>query len=314
MPRILDKIIILADIRECVSRVSKRASTETSSFGTSKRESHDSSKFYGRKLYRTQARELVSPDKDENIVPSKYLDSVICKSSQSMEELPNSSVHLVVTSPPYNVGKTYDEDLTLGQYRELLKTVFSEVHRVLVTGGRACINIANVGRKPYIPLHHYVIQDMIDIGFLMRGEVIWDKGSSAGVSTAWGSWQSASNPSLRDTHEYIMVFSKGSFSREARGKIDTIAKEEFLQYTKSVWEFPAESARRVNHPAPFPLELPYRCIQLYTFEGDVVLDPFCGVGTTCIAAAKGGRHFIGYDNNRNYVNEALKRIQAFRHE
>jgi site-specific DNA-methyltransferase (adenine-specific) len=225
--------------------------------------------------------------------------------------LPDSSIHLVVTSPPYNVGKTYDQDLTLREYRQLLKTVFAETFRVLVTGGRVCINVANLGRKPYIPIHSHLISDMLDIGFLMRGEVIWNKGSSAGSSTAWGSWQSAANPSLRDTHEYILVFSKDSFSRIADGRQDTISKEEFLSYTKSVWEFPAESATRVRHPAPFPIELPYRCVQLYTFKGDIVLDPFCGVGSTCIAAAKTGRHFIGYDNNQLFVDAALKRISEF---
>jgi site-specific DNA-methyltransferase (adenine-specific) len=169
--------------------------------------------------------------------------------------------------------------------------------------------VANLGRKPYIPLHSYVIADMLDIGFLMRGEIIWNKGSSAGTSTAWGSWQSASNPSLRDTHEYILVFSKGSFSRDAGGRQDTISKDEFLAYTKSVWEFPAESANRVGHPAPFPVELPYRCIQLYTFRGDFVLDPFCGVGSTCIAALKADRHFLGYDTSKEYVETALWRIE-----
>jgi DNA modification methylase len=175
-------------------------------------------------------------------------------------------------------------------------------------GGRACINVANLGRKPYIPLHSYVITDMLDVGFLMRGEIIWNKGSSAGASTAWGSWQSAANPSLRDTHEYILVFSKGSFARTVGDRQDTISKEEFLSYTKSIWEFPTESATRVGHPAPFPVELPYRCIQLYTFRDDSVLDPFCGVGSTCIAALRAGRHFLGYDKNQEFVDSAIRRV------
>jgi len=287
-----------------------RKTTKTSDFGVSKREGHDSSKFYGRKLY-DRGESSGSQGSIENIVPAENLDRIFCKSSEKMNELPDSSIHLAVTSPPYNVGKTYDQDLTLGEYRQFLKAVFTEVFRVLVTGGRVCVNVANLGRKPYIPLHSNIISDMLDIGFLMRGEVIWNKGSSAGASTAWGSWQSAANPSLRDTHEYILVFSKGSFSRAANGKQNTISKQEFLSYTKSVWEFPAESATRVGHPAPFPVELPHRCIQLYTFEGDIVLDPFCGVGSTCIAAAKTGRHFVGYDNNSEYVDAALKRIREF---
>jgi site-specific DNA-methyltransferase (adenine-specific) len=284
----------------------RKKSTETSDFGVSRREGHDSSKFYSRRLYGGSSGGTNSPRTD-NVLPPEYVDMVLCKNSEKMEELPDSCIHLAVTSPPYNVGKTYDQDLTLAEYRQLLKNVFSEVFRVLVDGGRACINLANVGRKPYIPLHSYVIADMLDIGFLMRGEIIWNKGSSAGASTAWGSWQSASNPSLRDTHEYIMMFSKGSFSRQAGQS--TISKEEFLAYTKSVWEFPAESASRVGHPAPFPVELPRRCIQLYTFLGDFVLDPFCGVGSTCVAALGTGRHFLGYDTSREYVEAALRRIE-----
>jgi site-specific DNA-methyltransferase (adenine-specific) len=228
-----------------------------------------------------------------------------------MNELPDSSIHLVVTSPPYNVGKTYDRDLTLGEYTQLLKNVFAETFRVLTSGGRACINVANLGRKPYVPLHSYLISTMLELGFLMRGEIIWNKGSSAGSSTAWGSWHSAVNPSLRDVHEYILVFSKGSYSRIADGRQNTISQIEFLSYTKSIWEFPAESAIRIGHPAPFPVELPYRCIQLYSFKQDVVLDPFCGSGSTCVAAVKTGRHFVGYDNNQLFVEIALKRIREF---
>jgi site-specific DNA-methyltransferase (adenine-specific) len=228
-----------------------------------------------------------------------------------MEKIPDSSVHLMVTSPPYNVGKEYDQDLDLEEYLNLLKDVFTETYRVLVNGGRACINIANVGRKPYIPYHKFIIDTMVEVGFFMRGEIIWNKGAGAGVSTAWGSWCSASNPTLRDTHEYILVFSKGKFTRNGKGKKATISKDDFLEFTKSVWEFPPESAERVGHPAPFPIELPYRCIQLYTFEGEVVLDPFCGVGTTCIAAVKTNRHFIGIDINPEYVEIARKRINEY---
>lgn len=284
--------------------------TSTSRFGVSKREGHDSSAFYGRRLY--ENLKVVEDIKEvENPIPPDVLDKVFCKDSRSMEEIPDSSVHLMVTSPPYNVGKEYDQDLDLDAYLDLLRGVFRETYRVLVPGGRACVNIANVGRKPYIPYHKFVIDTMLEAGFLMRGEIIWDKGAGAGVSTAWGSWLSPSNPTLRDVHEYILVFSKAKFSRSPKGKESTISREEFLEYTKSVWRFPPESAKKVGHPAPFPVELPYRCIQLYTFRGEVVLDPFCGVGTTCIAAIQTGRHFIGYDINPEYVEKAQKRIREY---
>jgi site-specific DNA-methyltransferase (adenine-specific) len=226
-----------------------------------------------------------------------------------MRELPDCSVHLMVTSPPYNVGKEYDNNLTLEEYLSFLKKVWRETYRVLVPGGRACINIANVGRKPYIPLSDSITQSMIDLGFLMRGEIIWDKAASASTSTAWGSWQSATNPTLRDTHEYILVFSKGSYRREKMdGRKSTISKDEFLEFTKSVWGFPSELAKKVGHPAPFPVELPYRLIQLYTFSDEVVLDPFIGSGQTALAALKAGRHFIGYEISEEYIGLAEKRI------
>jgi len=179
--------------------------TETSSFGAPGRIGHDSTKFYNSRLYDGQRFKPPAQYIENKIAPS-LLDRIFCKSSENMDEIPDYSVHLMVTSPPYNVTKEYDENLTLGEYRELLKKVFTEVHRKLVTGGRACVNLANLGRKPYIAMHSYVIQDMLDIGFLMRGEIIWDKASSASPSTAWGTWLSAANPILRDIHEYILVF------------------------------------------------------------------------------------------------------------
>ncbi|MDI1471873.1 MAG: site-specific DNA-methyltransferase [Thermodesulfovibrio sp.] len=288
----------------------RKNGTKTSTFGSPGRINHDSTSFYTSRLYEGLPKE--EPVKYvENLVPPEFIDKILCKSSEKMNELPDNSIHLMVTSPPYNVGKEYDENLTLNEYRGFLKRVWSEVKRVLVPGGRACINIANLGRKPYIPLHAFIIEDMLDLGFLMRGEIIWNKASSGSPSTAWGSWLSAKNPTLRDIHEYILVFSKGSFSRENLGRKNTISKEEFLEFTKSVWTFPAESATKVGHPAPFPLELPYRLIQLYTFEGEIVLDPFIGSGQTAISALKTRRHYVGYEINEKYVKLAEERIKKF---
>ena len=149
----------------------------------------------------------------------------------------------------------------------------------------------------------------------MRGEIIWNKASSASPSTAWGTWLSAANPILRDIHEYILVFSKEAFNRKnLPAKVSTISKDEFLEFTKSVWTFPAESARKIGHPAPFPVELPYRLIQLYTFKDEVVLDPFCGSGSACIAAIKSGRHYIGYDTEEEYVQLAERRIREYKQQ
>ncbi|MCD5390291.1 site-specific DNA-methyltransferase [candidate division NPL-UPA2 bacterium] len=288
----------------------KKRGTRTSSFGSPGRINHDSSTFYASRLYEGLPKEKIVEYAESSISP-EFLDRIFCKSSEKMEELPDNSVHLMVTSPPYNVGKDYDDNLTLSEYRAFLKRVWNEVKRVLVPGGRACINIANLGRKPYIPLDAFIIEDMLDLDLLMRGEVIWNKASSGSPSTAWGSWLSAKNPTLRDIHEYILIFSKGMYSRRDPGRKSTISKKQFLEFTKSVWTFGAEPARKVGHPAPFPVELPYRLIQLYTFEGEVVLDPFMGSGQAAIAAIKTKRHYLGYDISEEYVKLAERRIKEF---
>ena len=288
--------------------MTRRKPTTSSPFGSPGRISHNARPFYERRLYEDQAASSGRSEK-ENTPPPDVLNRIFAHSSEAMPELPDSSVHLMVTSPPYNAGKEYDQDLSLEEYRGLLSRVFRECYRVLVSGGRACINVANLGRKPYLPLHAYVIEDMLSLGFLMRGEIIWNKASSASPSTAWGSWRSAANPVLRDVHEYILIFSKDDFSRRAPGRKSTIDREAFLDWTKSVWTFPAAPARKVGHPAPFPEELPRRLIELYTFEGDVVLDPFCGSGTTCLAAGRLERGFVGYEIDPGYIRLAEKRLR-----
>lgn len=286
----------------------KRKGTRTSSFGSPGRIGHDATKFYNSRLYEGQIV-LTDVTYSENPISPLLLNKIYCKSSVAMGEIPDNSVHLMITSPPYNVTKEYDENLSLDEYRDLLKRVFNETYRVLVTGGRVCVNIANLGRKPYIPLHSYIIEDMLEIGYLMRGEIIWNKAAGASPSTAWGSWLSAVNPVLRDIHEYILIFSKDSFARKKGKKENTIKKEEFLEWTKSVWTFPAVSARAIGHPAPFPEELPHRLIQLYSFKGDTILDPFCGSGTTCVSALKDERYFIGYEINKEYIELAKRRLK-----
>ena len=291
---------------------SARKNSSTSSFGVSKREGHDASQYYSSRLYSGMQTERDVGE--ESPFPEDMIDRIIEADSRKMTLIPDNSVHLMVTSPPYNVTKDYDDDLSLPEYLSLLQDVFAEVWRVLVPGGRAVINIANVGRKPYIPLASHVNLIMQELGFLMRGEVIWDKSASAGSSTAWGSFQSASNPCLRDVHEYILIFSKGSFGlprsadEKQAGRIDSIQKQEFIDLTKSIWSFPTESAKRVSHPAPFPVELPRRCIEFYTFCGDVVLDPFCGSGSTAVAAKQTARSYICFDINAEYIEIARQRV------
>jgi len=293
--------------------MTKRKTTQTSAFGSPGRAGHDSSAFYAGKLYDSQSQGQEVPYL-ENPIPSESLDRIYCHSAEAMTELPDCSAHLMVTSPPYNVGKEYDQDLSLEEYLSFLERVWKETHRVLVPGGRMCINVANLGRKPYIPLHAFITEQAIRLGFLMRGELIWNKAASASPSTAWGSWKSASNPTLRDVHEYILVFCKGSFKRQNPARREnTITRDEFLEYNKSIWNFSAEPARKIGHPAPFPVELPRRLIQLYTFEDEIVLDPFMGSGQTAIAALKSRRHYVGYEIDQTYLDLATLRIQEYLH-
>ncbi len=243
--------------------------------------------------------------------------------ARDMREVESGSVQLIVTSPPYNVGKPYDgyhDSRELTDYLGFLNQVWQECQRVLCPGGRIAVNVANTYRQPYLPLHAYIVHQFQRLGFLMRGEIIWDKGASAGVSTAWGSFGRASNPTLRDVHEYILVFSKEAMKLEATsGGGSGIVNREFVDWTRSIWRFETESrlavpsartSRRYNHPAPFPVELPRRLILLYTNRGDVVLDPFMGAGATAVAAVREGRHYIGYDISPEYCDWARERAEA----
>lgn len=277
--------------------------TETSGFGSGKRESHDATVYYSRRMASHDTGEVGEPVEP----PIQILDQLYCQSSESMDQLPDNCVSLMVTSPPYNVGKEYDEDLAIDEYLALLKRVFAETYRVLEPGGRIAVNVANLGRKPYVPLNHYVAGLLGDLGYMLRGEVIWQKAKGAGGSCAWGSWKSAVNPTLRDVHEYIIVGSKESFGRVRRGE-STIERDEFMEATTSIWSMATASAKRIGHPAPFPVELPRRLIELYTFTGDLILDPFIGSGTTAVAAREAGRHFVGYDTSQEYIELAAERL------
>lgn len=292
--------------------------TKTYSFGSSKRESHDAADFYARSMYAEGASGLFGrPILSRENLPARsvpprpvdeWADRVYCHTSEDMKHLPDESIALAFTSPPYNVGKTYEDDLDLQAYLELIGTVGAEVYRTLVPGGRYVVNIANLGRKPYIPMHAYFYAVHMEIGFLPAGEIIWQKGKGMSGSCAWGSWMSAKSPRLRDLHEYLLVFVKGEFSRPDEGRSTFLDKEEFMASTLSVWEIAPESAKKVGHPAPFPVALAERVIRLYSYEGDVVLDPFNGSGTTCVAAAQNGRRYVGYEIDPEYVALAERRL------
>lgn len=296
----------------------------TSRFGSGKRESHDSRPFYERFT-------PPSISTDDGVRPPILVDRIFHGDAREMtdEQVADDSVALMITSPPYFAGKEYEADLATEhvpssyvEYIELLEEVFAVCLRKLEPGGRMAVNVANLGRKPYRSLSADVMSILQDrLGMLLRGEVIWQKARGAGGSCAWGSYLSAQNPVLRDVTERVVIASKGRFDRaikpavrEARGlpHRSTIEPEAFLEATLDVWEIPSERATRVGHPAPFPVALPRRLIDLYTFADDLVLDPFMGSGTTAVAAVEAGRHYVGFDTEAGYVALAEERISTAR--
>ena len=301
------------------SRPPTRRRTATSNFGVGRREGHDATAFYGRfRPPEISAEETVRP-------PRPVTEPFVVGDSRRMDLVEDGSVALVVTSPPYFAGKAYEEELerdgipaTYLEYLDLLHDVFAECVRKLEPGGRIAVNVANLGRRPYRSLSADVIRILQDeLGLLLRGEVIWQKAEGASGSCAWGSFRSAANPVLRDVTERVVIASKGRFDRAvpARRRLaaglpseSTILTEDFLASTLDVWAIPPESARRVGHPAPFPVELPEQLIRLYTYAGDLVLDPFMGSGSALVAAARLGRRYVGYDLDPAYVETARRRV------
>jgi DNA modification methylase len=301
----------------------RRVPTSTTNFGSSRRESHDASAFYER---------FVAPEisADSDVSPPGKVDVIYARDARLMTPVASDSVALVVTSPPYFAGKQYEESLgvdgvpaTYFDYLQLLRDVFAECKRVLEPGGRIAVNVANLGRRPYRSLSGDVTDILQELGLLLRGEVIWWKGRAAGGSCAWGTFQRPANPVLRDVTERIIIASKGRFDR-ARTPMErlerglpstaTISRDEFMEATTDLWEIPPESATKVGHPAPFPVELPRRLIELYTYEDDVVLDPFMGSGSAAVAALRTRRHYIGFDTDKEYVAAAKRRIAAERQQ
>ena len=296
----------------------RREPTQTSAFGVSRRESHDASAFYAR---------FAAPDlsDDTAVHPDKAIDRLIAGDARAMGDVPSNAVALVVTSPPYFAGKEYEEALGEGHipatyldYLAMLEDVFAECVRTLEPGGRIAVNVANLGRRPYRSLSSDVTTILQDkLRLLLRGEVIWQKARASTGSCAWGSFRQPANPVLRDVTERVVIASKGRFDRALTAKQRhrrglpseaSLSTDEFMEATTDVWEIPADSATRVGHPAPFPVALPERLIHLYTYYGDLVLDPFAGSGSTAVAAVRTGRHYVGYDIDPAYVQRARERV------
>ena len=300
--------------------VPKKKGTTTSRFGSGKRESHDASEFYAR---------FESPEisTEEQIQTCPIPDTLVHGDSRNMQSIPDNCIALMVTSPPYFAGKEYEAALGEGhipgsyiEYLAMLRDVFAECKRVLEPGGRMAVNVANLGRKPYRSLAADIIHILQDeLRLLLRGEIVWVKSDGASGNCAWGSFASAANPCLRDLSERVIVAAKGRFDRAIPRKRraalglpheNTISRKRFMESTLDIWRIPPERASKVGHPAPFPVALPERLIELYTYRNDVVLDPFVGSGTTAIAAARLGRRYIGYEVDKAYLELARVRLQT----
>jgi modification methylase len=231
--------------------------------------------------------------------------------ARRLTALQAGAVGLVVTSPPYwNAKREYASWPTYAAYLADMGQAWVECYRVLCEGGRIAVNVPDGYGRPgsggYRMLGDDTARALQAAGFELRGKVIWYKGGAvARNSTAWGSWQSASNPSLRDCYEVVLIGHKGSARRPGPA---TIGVDDFLNWTVSVWEIPP--ARCAWHPAPFPAELARRLIELYSFPGDVVLDPFAGTATTIWEAARAGRLGIGVDSSAAYLAAAVAQQAA----
>ena len=233
----------------------------------------------------------------DDVLTSKYIDA--------------NSVDLVVTSPPYNVDIQYNsnkDDLSYQEYLEFSKKWMAQCFEWLKEDGRFCLNIPldkNKGGQQSVGADLTVIAK--EIGFQYHSTIIWNEGNIS-RRTAWGSWKSASAPYVIAPVELIVVLYKKNWKKTGGSKISDVTRDEFMQWTNGMWVFNGESKKRIGHPAPFPMELPRRCIKLFSYVGDVVLDPFCGSGTTVLVAAENNRKGIGMDVDKKYCELARKRI------
>ncbi|MCY4146552.1 MAG: site-specific DNA-methyltransferase [Chloroflexi bacterium] len=222
------------------------------------------------------------------------------------------SIDLIVTSPPYNVDiqyKSNKDDLTYEQYLAFTREWPSRCFDWLQDDGRFCLNIPldkNKGGQQSVGADITTIAK--EIGFQYHSTIVWNEGNIS-RRTAWGSWMSASAPYVIAPVELIVVLYKREWKKRSGSRQNDITRDEFMAWTNGVWTFNGESKKRIGHPAPFPIELPTRCIKLFSFVGDTVLDPFMGSGTTLIAARNNDRFGIGIDIDADYCALASKRIQ-----
>ncbi|MCD6478254.1 MAG: site-specific DNA-methyltransferase [Candidatus Aenigmarchaeota archaeon] len=227
------------------------------------------------------------------------------------DEIENNSIDLIVTSPPYNVDIKYNshnDKLSYKEYLEFSRRWLTRCYEWLKEDGRFCLNIPldkNKGGQQSVGADLTTIAKQI--GFKYHSTIVWNEGNIS-RRTAWGSWLSASAPYVIAPVELIVVLYKKRWKKTSGSKKSDVTREEFMEWTNGLWTFSGESKKKIGHPAPFPIELPKRCIKLFSFVGDTVLDPFMGSGTTLIAAYQLRRKGIGIEIDRNYCELAMERL------
>ena len=252
-----------------------------------------------------------------NSLPDELTDRIICADSEAvLKRLPDNCIDLVFTSPPYNFGLGYQEAngsadgdaVDWESYFTKLFRVFDECIRVVKYGGRIIVNVQPLF-SDYIPSHHIISRYFMERCLIWKGEILWEKNNYNCKYTAWGSWKSPSSPYLKYTWEFLEIFCKGSIKKPGKSCAADIDPESFKEWVVAKWSIaPERRMQGFNHPAMFPEELARRVMLLFSFRGDTVLDPFAGVGTTCIAARRNGRHFLGVDISAEYCATAKARL------
>lgn len=242
----------------------------------------------------------------------EIINTIICgECVEELKKIPDNSIDIVITSPPYNYQKLYDEYhdcVNWAEYNSFLNYVWYECFRVLKPCGRLCINIQPDFNKNN-PTHHQITNQCLDIGFIWKAEIIWNKNHYNTRMSQFGSWKSPSAPCIKLSWEYIEIFCKESLKKIGEKENIDIERDEFLEYINGMWSFsPEKQMKKYKHPCVFPEELPRRLMKLLSYKGDIVLDPFNGVGTTSLVAKKNGRKYIGIEISEEYCKTAQERL------
>jgi len=250
-----------------------------------------------------------------NEVPSQYVNQIVCSDSKSvLKQLPDNCIDLIFTSPPYNFGLDYnkiDDDHHWEKYFQLLFGIFDECVRVLKYGGRFIVNVQPLF-SDYIPTHHIISNYLMNKKLIWKGEILWEKNNYNCKYTAWGSWKSPSNPYLKYTWEFVEVFCKGTLKKSGDSSKADISGDEFKKWVYGKWSIaPERRMKEFDHPAMFPEELATKVLKLFSYQDDIILDPFNGVGTTTLVASLNNRRYLGIDISEEYCKKAKERLDSY---